>query len=148
MSLIRSDRQVALNDLHLAMRESADLYEYTADFLQEPEARALCKALAAERLRLAEQLEQEIRAEDELPREPDPDKEAAEQIQQRLETLFAENQVFGVISHRLEAERVLREMMKKGELSVLEEKSAKLLAACRESVSDAQGRLQAFLEGL
>ncbi|WP_226704403.1 hypothetical protein [Microbulbifer elongatus] len=145
MSLMRSDRQVALNDLHLAMRESADLYESTAGFLQEPGASALCKALAAERLRLAEQLEREIRAEGELPREPDPDKEAAEQLQQRLETLFAESQVAGVISHRLEAERALWAFVQSDELNILEGESARLLADCRQSVRDAQDKLKTFI---
>lgn len=145
MSLMRSDRQVALNDLHLAMQESADLYEYTAGFLQEPAAAELCKALAGDRARLAKLLEQAIRAEGELPSEPDPDKEAAEQLQQRLETLFAEDQVSGVISHRLEAERALKTFVQRDEFEVLEEKSSSLLEDCRQAVDTAVAKLDAFL---
>ncbi|QKX18050.1 hypothetical protein [Microbulbifer sp. YPW1] len=145
MTLMRSDRQVALRDLHLAMQESADLYQCTAEFLQDSAASKICNTLANERLRLAEQLEQEIRAEGELPSEPDRDKEAIEELQQRLETLFTEDQVAGVMGHRLEAERGMQAFLHNEDLSVLEEESSSLLAECRGAVDGAINRLVEFL---
>lgn len=145
MTLMRSDRQVALRDLHLAMQESADLYQCTAAFLQDSAASEICNTLANERLRLAEQLEQEIRAEGELPSEPDRDKEAIEELQQRLETLFAEDQVAGVMGHRLEAEKGLQAFLRNEDLSVLEEEPSSLLTECRGAVDGAISRLLEFL---
>ncbi|WP_078083796.1 hypothetical protein [Microbulbifer mangrovi] len=146
MSLMRSDRQVALNDLHLAMQESADLYEYTAGFLQDPAASEICKSLARERSKLALQLARELRSEGELPSEPDRDKETAEQLQQRLETLFAEDRVRGVIAHRLQAEKTLQALVQSDDFNVLEERSSPLLAECRLAIDDAANKLAAFLD--
>ena len=73
-------------------------------------------------------------------------KETAEQLQQRLEALFAEDQVSGVISHRLEVERVLKAFVQRDEFEVLKEKSSSLLEDCRQAVDTAVAKLDAFLD--
>ncbi|WP_066963900.1 DUF2383 domain-containing protein [Microbulbifer sp. Q7] len=145
MSLMRTDRQMALNDLHLAMQESADIYQQTAQFLQDPAASALCKSLASDRERLAEQIAEEIRDEGELPSAPDRDKETLELLEQRLETLFAQDQVAGVITHRLEGEKALAARVRSEDFTALEAQSPALLNDCRQSVEGAVARLSDYL---
>lgn len=133
MSILRSDVQVALNDLHMALQQSADYYHFAADYLKDAPAGAVCEQLAAARDDLAKQAVAAIRATGELPSEPDRDRETTEELRERLASLLARDAVTGVLNHRLEAEKTLRAFLDSDALAPLESGHAQLLKDCQKS---------------
>ena len=114
MSLLRTDVQMALNDLHVALMESADYYRYAADFLAGPVHQDLCQELqrfSEERSAVAGQVEATIRQTGDLPSVPDDDRETGTEWLQRLGAVLDENQATHVLSQRLEAEEYLLQML-------------------------------------
>ena len=141
MSILRSDAQVALNDLHMALQESADHYRYAADILQDAAASDVGKTLAEERRTLAVQVADAIRQSGELPGAPDPDREAAEQIRERFETMVGDDEVSAIMAHRQQGEEELLRMLEREVSPVLEGTHSALLAQCRDSIEHARGLL-------
>ena len=138
MSILRSDTQVALNDLHRSLQESADHYRYAADTLQDAAASGACKKIAEERRALAGQAADAIRETGELPGEPDPDREAAEQIRERLEAMIGDDEVSAVVAHRLQGEEELLRILEREVSPVLGDNHSALLVQCRESIAHAR----------
>lgn len=141
MSILRSEVQVALNELHVAIRESADLYHFVAGLLQNPQAVSAFSEFARERDQLAAQLAESIRASGDLPGEPDRDREAGEEVRERLEAMIAADQTAEVIEHRRSAERDLLTLLDGKRLEVLQPEYTDLLARCRSSVERALDQL-------
>lgn len=137
MTLLRNDVQLALNDLHKALRYSVDQYRDAAEFLDDTEASTLCDKLAKEREALASEVAAEIRSRGELPAAPDSDREAGEQLLQRLETLFSSDQTREVVERRRGAEREFMQMFEGEELAAMEADCGELKTRCRESVARA-----------
>lgn len=137
MDLFRSDVQVALNDLHVALQESADHYRFAVEYLGESPACSVCEQLADAREALAAQVAEAIRASGELPGEPDRDLETASQLRQQFETLLANDAVSGVVGQRLRAEKELQGLLKSDRLSALEAEHGALLRRCMSSAEQA-----------
>ncbi|MCK7597393.1 hypothetical protein M0G74_08950 [Microbulbifer sp. CAU 1566] len=137
MGIFRSDVQVALNDLHLALQESADHYRFAAEFLGESPACQVCEQLAGAREALALKVADLIRAAGELPSEPDRDLEAAAQLRQQFEALFSEDAAAGVVRQRIRSEMDLENLLKGDVVSPLEAEHAALLRDCRNSAERA-----------
>src|SRR5690606_25542466 len=97
MSIIRSDKEVALNDLLVAARESVDHYQDAADFLQEHDVSKAFINIAMGREPLLSQIENAIRALGDLPSVPDPDKETGAMLIQHAGALLTDNYVSDVI---------------------------------------------------
>ncbi|KUJ84950.1 hypothetical protein AWR36_004800 [Microbulbifer flavimaris] len=136
MSIIRNDTQVALNDLHVALQRSSDHYLDAAKFLQDEQASEFCRQVAAEREQLINAVEQAVRESGELPSAPDRDREAGEELLERLEGLFSADQTREVLQKRLDTERELRALLAKPDMAVLDEHYADLKQRCRKSVDD------------
>ena len=145
MTLLRNDVQLALNDLHRALRYSVDQYRDAAEFLDDSEASAFCDKLAKEREALASEVAAEIRSRGDLPAAPDSDREAGEQLLQRLETLFSADQTREVLERRRDAEREFMQMFEEEELAAMEADCGALKTRCRESVEQALASLAPFL---
>lgn len=82
--MLMNDRQVAVNDVILRLREAADHYHHAAEAITDQD---LARKFAARGRRLQEQatgLEAHIRRLGELPRRPDPEREALEEMLMRL----------------------------------------------------------------
>ncbi|SDZ78200.1 hypothetical protein [Microbulbifer marinus] len=135
MALIRSESQAALNDLHVALKHSADNYRDAAEFLDDEPASEFFRKVAAERDSLAAEVEQAIRAENDLPSEPDRDLEAGEQLLHRLESLFAPDQTGEVIEQRRQDDLDLLAQIDGEELKALEQDYGELKASCRKKVT-------------
>ena len=146
MTLLRNDVQLALNDLHKALKYSVDQYRDAAEFLDDTDASALCDKLAKEREALAGEVAAEIRSRGDLPAAPDSDREAGEQLLQRLETLFSSDQTREVMERRRDAEREFMQMFEGEELAAMEADGGALKTRCRESVEHALAGLARFLE--
>ena len=128
MSLLRTDLQMALNDLHVTLMESADYYSDAAGFLEGDAHQTLCEQLqrlAEERSALAGKVEAAIRQSGDLPSVPDADRETGGEWLQRLEAVLDEDQAEHILAQRLEAED-----------NLLQELSAYTMAPVRESHHD------------
>lgn len=137
MSIIRNDTQVALNDLHVALKRSADHYRDAAEFLQDGEVSAFCKRAATERDQLADAVGKAIREHGELPSVPDRDRETGEQLLERLESLFSADQTREVLQKRLEHERQLLATLDEPQMAALDKQYADLKSRCRDSIGEA-----------
>ncbi|WP_237055846.1 hypothetical protein [Microbulbifer sediminum] len=142
MALIRDDVQVALNDLHVALKHSADHYRYAAEFLSDESAASHCQAIAGERDQLAGLVADAIRAAGDLPAVPDSEREVGEQLLQRLESMFSADQAREVMAQRRDADRDLLAWLEGDALAALEAGHGDLLRRCRASVADTLAALQ------
>lgn len=111
MSLIRTDKEVALNDLLVASRESVDHYRDAADFLEDKTVTDVLHAIASQREPFIARFEQAIRALGELPSVPDPDKETGAMLIHHAGALLSEDYRSQVIEQRLKAEEHLTELV-------------------------------------
>lgn len=137
MGIFRSDVQVALNDLHVALQESADHYRFAMEYLGDSPAYRVCEQLAHAREELAAEVVGAIRASGELPSEPDRDLETAAQLRQQFEALLAEDAVAGLVRQRLRSEKELQRFLGGDALSPLEAEHGALLQRCINSTERA-----------
>lgn len=93
MSLLRTDKQVAFNNLLVAVLEAMDDYEDFADVLDDPQVAEIFRTFMQERKSIAEQLEAVIRQLDDLPSPPDADKEDLGKLVHRIRAALFENEV-------------------------------------------------------
>lgn len=124
--LLRDDRQIALSQLEILSIEAADGYASAADRTDNTELRQLFGELGNEHSRFAADLALQIRALDDLPKSPDPDRETMEHALSAVrgflsghtrETLLAEQE-----QRELKVEEAAREALKhalSGEAEVL-----------------------------
>lgn len=111
MNLLRTDQQVAFNDLLIACRKSADHYRDAMDIIDSPAAKAALQPIAQERTEFVERLDRAVRALEDLPSGPDPDKESLEKIYHRLRAALSGNDEREVLEQRLAAEQQLSELV-------------------------------------
>jgi predicted trehalose synthase len=146
MSVLRNDLQVALNDLHVALQESADHYRYAAELITEPLIGETFNTLAESRAQLAHKTAQAIRDNDDLPSVPDTDSETGEQLLQRLEAALSINEAADIVAQRLEGEVHLEQLLQTPELGIIDKKYSALHEACLKSVKHAQEQLSGIAD--
>ena len=144
MSLLRSDLQLALHDVHMALQESADHYRDAAEFVSQQSAAAAFTAIAQQRDQLADTFAQAIRAADDLPSVPDPELESGEQFINHLTNLFATDEIDGLREQRLEAEQRLEDLLHSPDTAALREQQPSLLAECEADIQRTRERLLAL----
>lgn len=145
MNILRTDLQTALNDLHVAVQESADHYRDAAEFIDDPAAAELFTTIAGERDSLEKALADAVRDTGDLPAGPDSEKEAGEQLIHRLRTLFASDQAADVIRQRLDSETQLERVADEGRALEPGEPYTALSERCRRQVDSARQRLEQAL---
>lgn len=114
--LLRDDRQIALNQLETLCIEAADGYASASDRTDDAELKQVFADLGREHSRFAEDLASQIRALDDLPKSPDPDRETIEHALSAVrgflsgharETLLADQE-----QHERKVEDAAREALK------------------------------------
>lgn len=98
--LLRNQQQLALNQVETLCIEAADHYEAAARQADNAELVQLFEELAEHRTRLAAELADHIRAMDDLPQAPDPDREKASDIISAVKSFFAEDTEESLIQDR------------------------------------------------
>ncbi|MBC6905452.1 hypothetical protein DWB84_08290 [Saccharophagus sp. K07] len=112
MTFIRTDEQVALNDLLVAIQKSADLLRDAASFLDDANTEHELLQLAERREMVSADLARAIRALDDMPSAPDPDAEATEKLLQRISAIFSgEKSQQAVLQQRLQTEERLSALL-------------------------------------
>lgn len=89
MTLVRDDRQVALNEVVVCAREAADNHRDAASRVEDEELRRLLEAHAGRHELLAEQIAEQLKRLDDLPKEPDRDAETLHQLFSRIKAAFS-----------------------------------------------------------
>jgi uncharacterized protein (TIGR02284 family) len=82
--MLMNDKQVAVNDVILRLREAADHYAHAARAIEDEHLAGKFADRGSSLADLAAGLESHIRRLGELPRRPDPEREALEEMLMRL----------------------------------------------------------------
>lgn len=141
MNVLLNEVQVALNNLHVALMESADHYRYAAEFVSDTKTRELFEALAEARDLLADKAAEAIRASDDLPSVPDTDRETGEHILQWFKAVFSADEAAEVITQRIEAEAQFEQQLNTPEMAVMDKDYPSLRQECLHSVEVARDKL-------
>jgi len=146
MNLIRTDQQVALNDLLVATEKSADLLRDAAQFLDGSQMEHELEQLAERRDMVTRDLQQAIRALDDMPSAPDPDAESTEKLLHRISAIFSgEKSRETTIRQRLTTEEQLSTLLGEVQGRELGEEFDPLLYELKESIREVTLHLQQLL---
>jgi DNA repair ATPase RecN len=146
MNLIRTAQQVALNDLLVATEKSADLLRDAADFLDGSQMEHELEQLAERRDMVTRDLQQAIRALDDMPSAPDPDAESTEKLLHRISAIFSgDKSRETTIRQRLATEEQLGTLLAEVQGRELGEEFDPLLYELKESIREVTLHLQQLL---
>lgn len=102
--LLRNQQQLALNQVESLCIEAADHYAAAASQTDDAKLVELFEELAEHRSRLAAELADHIRAMDDLPQAPDPDRETADDVISAIKSFFSTDADGNLIDERQEFE--------------------------------------------
>ncbi len=107
MNLLRTDKEVALNDLLVASRETADHYQDALEYLDDHPITPALRDIMQARLSVIERIEQAIRALGDLPSMPDPDRETGKMLLHHVTAALSSDSATEILEQRIKAERHL-----------------------------------------
>ena len=107
--MLRNERQIALNEVVVASKTAADIYEACAERVHEPDFAANLRETAAERRAALPDLESWLRSTGDLPREPDEDAETARELVTSIKSAFSLDERRPVVEDCEEAEQALEQ---------------------------------------
>ncbi len=107
--LLRNDLQLALNQVATLCIETADHFEAAVDSTDDSTLSRLFAELAAQRKQFAVQLAEHIHALDDLPQQPDPDRETVDDLLTSIKAFFSGDQRDTLLDERKKKERELAE---------------------------------------
>lgn len=140
--MLRSELQIALNDVEVALQEAADGHEWAADFVPDPELSGLLREMAAARRGLSEALGEQLIELGDLPRAPDTDLETVRDLVSRVRAAFSPDERQALLEDRAAAEARLEACadtaLARDDLS---EETRALLQEIRERARTAKGRM-------
>jgi len=142
MSILRNDLQVALNNLHVALITSDEDYRDAAEFVSDRAVKELFIQLAESRQVLEKSVAVAIRASDDLPSVPDPDRQTGQHLLQRLDAAFSADQTVEIIEQRLAEEAELEELLNDDDMSVIDKDFPSLRSDCMASIKEAKEKLE------
>lgn len=105
--LLRDEPQMALSTVETLCFETADSYASAAKRTGDQELSARFETLAAQRRELAADLAAHIRALDDLPQQPDPDREAFQNMVSSVMALLSGDARTALIEERIQGEEAL-----------------------------------------
>jgi hypothetical protein len=112
--LLRNEQQLALNRVETLCIETADRYAAAADATDDPALSGLFGELAQQRRKFAAELADHIRALDDLPQPPDPDRETVDELLTSIKAFFSGDQRDTLIDERKKLENELAEAAQAG----------------------------------
>lgn len=146
MNLIRTEQQVALNDLLVAAEKSADLLRDAANFLDDENMEHELEQLAERREMVARGLRTTIYALDDMPSAPDPDAESTEKLLHRISAMFTgEKSRETTLRQRLSMEEHLGALVQNVRTRNLGEQFDAVLYEFNESIREVTLHLQLLL---
>jgi uncharacterized protein (TIGR02284 family) len=140
--LLRNEAQMALNQVESLVVESADNYETAAGKTDQAPLSQLLTELAQERRQLASELAAHIRALDDLPQHPDPDREAVGNLFTSIKTFFSDNSSDVVIDERIRFENELAKAVQEAKQQALPQVTKNFLESVSSNIESARLRLE------
>lgn len=140
--LLRSEEQMALNQVQSLVVESADHYETEAAKTHDEQLMQLFSQLVQERRQIAAELAARIRALDDLPQHPDPDKETLSELFTSIKAIFADDERNTLLEDRLRFEDRIAETARSVLEQPLPEDTKNAISAVLSSVERTKHRLQ------
>lgn len=107
--MLRNEKQIALNEVVVACKKAADVYDVCADRAQDPGMARLLREAAAERRMGLPGLEEWLQASGDLPREPDEDAETARGVLTSLKSALSPDERQSVVEDCERAEEELEQ---------------------------------------
>jgi hypothetical protein len=111
MVFLRSDQEVALNDLLVALRESVDHYNDAIELVDPSPLTPLLREAAIQRSQFIPRLEDAIRQLGDLPSVPDPDKESGEMLIHHVGAALSNDYEPDVIEQRIASDQQLAQLV-------------------------------------
>jgi hypothetical protein len=144
--LLSTPAEAALAEIGSFCRESADLYRDAASLAQSVPLRDMFAALASRHDEAAARIEARIRAHGDLPRMPDPEREALGELATRVKRVFAADEADVLIDERVAGEQQLAEWVDRALALDHDAATRECLADVQRLVHDALARLAAARE--
>ncbi len=146
MKLLRTDQQVAMNAFYAAIRKSAAHYQDAAMFLDNAQLSATFKELAEQRQALSRKVKAAIRTLDDLPAEPDPDRESLEQLAHHISARVSADQAAGILQQRMANEQEVHDLASDARETALDANCAALVDEVEKHVQTISKRLQSLID--
>ncbi len=146
MNFLRTDTQVAIDDLLVAIEDSAEKYYDAAEFLDAAAVAAVMQWIGDQRQEMADRFETALRNLGERPSVPDPERQSLEKLVQHLDATMAHARVVPVLEQRLEAEQHLARLAADARAADLDDSCSALVEALEDHVALVTSRLQALLK--
>ena len=146
MTLIRSDQQVALNDLLVAIQKIIDHCRDAEKLLPESAITHELHAQASQHELVIPKLENVIRTLGDLPSVPDPDRESGEMLIHHLGAELSADYEKETLEQRIHAEQEVTRLVNAAREAGADESCAALLDTIADNAAQATGRLQALLQ--
>jgi len=141
--LLRNEQQLALNRIETLCIETADRYSAAAGATDDPFLSSLFNELAGQRKEFAAELADHIRALDDLPQQPDPDRETVDELLAGIKAFFSGDQRDSLIDERKKLEHELAEAAQAGLQQPLPAEAKMLLRQLLSHVDKALQQLEA-----
>lgn len=145
MSILRTDAQVAAQELLVAVSETADFYAEFADYLEQSELQSELQTVAVRRESYIEPLMAVVRSLHDLPKTPDSDQELGKLILGKLSASLSSSPTSKILQELLHAENHLLSLIENCFATELKGKEDALLNAISEHVSMTTERLRFLL---
>lgn len=143
MSMLRSDAELALDEVTEICKAVADHYRSVRAAAHTPELAAVFVSLEEQRRRYVAVLEEETRRLGNLPGAPDRDREALEHLVVRLRAAFAEDERIPLLASCEKMEDHLAHALRQALGQPIPENLRRLLRQLEQSVSEARRSLAA-----
>lgn len=142
MSILRTAKQVAFNDLLVAVEESVDNYGDLAHALHDSSVARTFDGFRQERNSIVRSLQAEIRRLDDLPSLPDADKEDIGKLVHRLRAALSDDEITQALQEMLDAEQHILELAGICQREELDHPESKLIADLTAQVDSTISRLR------
>ena len=144
MNLLRTDKEVALNDLLVASRETVDHYQDAVEYLNDDHITPVLRMIMQERQGFIQRIEQAIRALGDLPSVPDPDRETGEMLLHHVTAALSSDTATQILEQRIKAERHVLDLVQACHAAGLDDAHGKLLVEMEQQIHSAIERLDAL----
>lgn len=142
MSLLRSDEQVALNDLHMALVESAEHYRDAAASADDAALSDFLSDTAASRERDGHRVAALLRELDDLPKHPESDKQTIDTLLNHLGAAVMGDRDRALVQQRLEGDARLEDVIQAALAQDLPDHSLSIVEHIGENLRGQRTKLQ------
>ncbi len=145
MNMIRTEKQTALQDLLVALQETADMFRDTADYVDEQSLSKELESIAEEREGFLPALRKLLRKNHDLPSEPDRERETAKKLLSRLFAAVDSNSAGEVLLEREKEESHVKDALGQCRKIGLEEECGDLLQDLDKHIIRTHEKLQKLI---